>query len=119
MPDSAWAQASLDRFVAARLAAEGLAPSPPARPAEWLRRVSLDLVGLPPTVAEYEAFLVDGGNSVAPAMVTRARERVVDRLLASPHFGERWASVWLDLARYADTFGYEKDPTPGRLRDDG
>jgi hypothetical protein len=44
---------------------------------------------------------------------------VVDRLLASPHFGERWASVWLDLARYADTFGYEKDPTPGRLRDDG
>jgi len=111
VPDPAWPQASLDRFVAARLAAEGLSPSPPARPAEWLRRVSLDLVGLPPTVAEYEAFLVDGGNSVALAMVTRARERVVDRLLASPHFGERWASVWLDLARYADTFGYEKDPT--------
>ena len=111
VPDPAWPQASLDRFVAARLAAEGLAPSPSAGPAEWLRRVSLDLVGLPPTVAEYEAFLADGGDAADQAAVRRAREAVVDRLLASPHFGERWASVWLDLARYADTFGYEKDPT--------
>jgi hypothetical protein len=111
VPDPAWPRTSLDAFVAARLASEGLAPSPPAGSAEWLRRVSLDLVGLPPAVAEYEAFLADGGGSEDPAEAERARERMVDRLLASPHFGERWASVWLDLARYADTFGYEKDPT--------
>jgi hypothetical protein len=110
-PDPAWPRTSLDSFVAARLAAEGLVASPPAGPAEWLRRVSLDLVGLPPTAADFAAFLEAGGGSADGAVVHRAQEQVVDRLLASPHFGERWASMWLDLARYADTFGFEKDPT--------
>ena len=76
-------------------------PSPEAAKATLLRRVSLDLTGLPPTPADLDAFLAD----TAPD----AYERVVDRLLASPHYGERWARPWLDLARYADTNGYEKD----------
>jgi len=103
--DAAWGHVPFDAFVRARQEQEGLAPTRPAGAAEWLRRVSLDLTGLPPTVEEFEAFVADGGPDVAGA-----RARVVDRLLASPHFGERWASVWLDLARYADTFGFEKDP---------
>jgi len=107
--DDAWPRAPLDAFVAARLAAEGLRPTPQAAPAEWLRRVSLDLVGLPPSVEEFDGFLADGGSSADPAIARAARARQVDRLLASPHFGERWASVWLDLARYADTLGFEKD----------
>ena len=107
----AWCRVPLDAFVADRLAAEGLTPSPAARPVEWMRRVSLDLIGLPPSIEEFEAFVADGGGSAEPQAATAARERVVDRLLASPRFGERWASVWLDLARYADTFGFEKDPT--------
>ena len=78
-----------------------LAPSPEASREALLRRVSLDLVGLPPTPAEIDAFLAD----TSPG----AYERVVDRLLASPHYGERWARPWLDLARYADSNGYEKD----------
>jgi hypothetical protein len=110
VPDAAWPRLPLDAFVAARLAAEGLEPAPAARPSAWLRRVSLDLTGLPPSVAEFEAFVADGG-AADPQAAAAARERVVDRLLASPRFGERWASVWLDLARYADTFGFEKDPT--------
>lgn len=108
--DAAWGRVPFDAFVRARLEAEGLAPSRPAGAAEWLRRVSLDLTGLPPTVEEFEAFVADGGAG-SDATAQTARARVVDRLLASPHFGERWASVWLDLARYADTFGFEKDPT--------
>ena len=103
--NKSWAKVSADNFILARLEAEGLKPSPEAAPAEWLRRVSLDLTGLPPTQEEYEAFVSDRAKNAAAA-----RERVVDRLLASPQFGERWASVWLDLARYSDTFGYEKDP---------
>lgn len=91
----------IDAFVLARLEKEKLAPSPEADRAALLRRVSLDLVGLPPSPAEIVAFVADR----AP----HAYERQVDRLLASPHFGERWASLWLDLARYADTKGYEKD----------
>jgi hypothetical protein len=106
-----WGATSLDPFVAARADAAGLEPAAPAGAAEWLRRVSLDLVGLPPTVDEFDAFLADGGGAAEATTVQRAKERVVDRLLASPPFGERWASVWLDLARYADTFGFEKDPT--------
>ena len=66
-----------------------------------MRRVSLDLIGLPPTPAETDAFLADAAPD--------AYDRVVDRLLASPHYGERWARPWLDLARYADSNGYEKD----------
>ena len=80
---------------------EGLKPSPEADRATLLRRVSLDLVGLPPTPEEVDAFLADRSPD--------AYERQVDRLLASPHYGERWARRWLDLARYADTNGYEKD----------
>ena len=73
----------------------------PGRKAALLRRVSLDLTGLPPTLAEEQAFLADASPN--------AYEKQVDRLLASPRYGERWASMWLDLARYADTKGYEKD----------
>ncbi|MFM7207989.1 MAG: PSD1 and planctomycete cytochrome C domain-containing protein [Planctomycetaceae bacterium] len=109
--DSTWPRVPFDGFVAARLAAEGLPAAPPARPHEWLRRVSLDLVGLPPTIEDYDAYLADGGGSGDPHAVQLAKERVVARLLAAPQFGERWAAVWLDLARYADTFGFEKDPT--------
>lgn len=106
----AWPRVPLDAYIAARFDAEGLEPAKPAPPAEWLRRVSLDLVGLPPSIQEFEAFVADGGGSGDIAVSQAARERVVDRLLASPHFGERWATMWLDLARYADTLGFEKDP---------
>ena len=91
----------IDRFILRRLEAEGLSPNPPAAKETLLRRVSLDLIGLPPTLEEVDAFLADQSPE--------AYERAVDRLLASPHYGERWARRWLDLARYADTNGYEKD----------
>ena len=92
---------SIDRFLAARLAAESLAAAPEAKPEVLLRRASLDLTGLPPTPEETDAFFAD----TKPG----AYERLVDRLLASPRFGEHWARWWSDLARYADTKGYEKD----------
>ena len=91
----------IDNFLLARLEQEGLSYSPEASKETLARRVSLDLIGLPPTPAELTAFLND--------MRPDAYERYVDRLLASPHFGERWARRWLDLARYADSNGYEKD----------
>jgi len=91
----------IDAFVAARLEAVGIIPAPAADPVRWLRRVTLDLTGLPPTLAELAAFEADR----SPA----ARGRVVDRLLASPRFGERWARPWLDLARYADSHGFQRD----------
>ena len=96
-----WVRNPIDAFVLARLEAEGMAPSPEAERLTLLRRVSLDLTGLLPTPAEADAFLADRAPD--------AYERAVDRLLASPHFGERWARPWLDLARYADSHGYEKD----------
>ena len=96
-----WIRNPIDRFVLARLEREGLAPAPEADRETLIRRVSLDLTGLPPTLAEVDAFLADTSAD--------AYEKVVDRLLASPHYGERWARPWLDLARYADTNGYEKD----------
>ncbi|MEO5823519.1 MAG: PSD1 and planctomycete cytochrome C domain-containing protein [Vicinamibacteraceae bacterium] len=96
-----WIRTPVDRFVLARLDREQLAPSAEADKATLLRRVTLDLTGLPPTLDEIQAFAAD----TTPG----AYERVVDRLLASPHYGERWARPWLDLARYADTNGYEKD----------
>jgi mono/diheme cytochrome c family protein len=96
-----WARNPIDRFILARLDQAGLAPSPAADPATLLRRVSLDVIGLPPSTGEVEAFLSDP----APG----AYERVVDRLMASPHFGERWARPWLDQARYADSNGYNID----------
>ena len=94
-------QNAIDRFVLARLEAEGLEASPEADRLTLLRRLSLDLVGLPPSWEEAEQFLADGSPE--------AYERVVDRLLDSEHYGEKWARHWLDLARYADSDGYEKD----------
>lgn len=91
----------IDAFVFARLEREGLTPSPQADPARLLRRVTLDLTGLPPTPAEIDAFLADAAPN--------AYEKVVTRLLASPHFGERMAWDWLDAARYADSNGYQGD----------
>ena len=92
----------IDTFVFARLEREKLPPSPEAGRESLLRRVTLDLTGLPPTPAEMEAFVTDRAPD--------AYERVVDRLLASPRYGERWAWDWLDLARYADTNGFQGDP---------
>ena len=99
--NTAWARTPIDRFVLARLDAEKLSPSPEASKSTLLRRVTFDLIGLPPTPEELDAFLTDASPD--------AYEKVVDRLLASPHYGERWARPWLDLARYADTNGFEKD----------
>ena len=97
-----WPANPVDRFVLARLDREGLKPSPPASKEDWLRRVTFDLTGLPPTpVADIDAFLADDSP--------QAHEKVVDRLLASPRFGERMAVDWLDVARYADSFGYQAD----------
>lgn len=95
----------IDVFVVARLEAEGIAPSPEADRVTLLRRLKLDLIGLPPTPAEVDEFLADRGPD--------AYERLVDRLLASPHYGERWGRHWLDQARYADSNGYTIDgPRP-------
>ena len=110
--DTAWPRNEIDRFVLARLEQAGLAPAPEADPAALLRRVTLDLTGLPPTPAEIDAFFDDRARAAGSrAALDAAYERVVDRLLASPHFGERWAVPWLDVARYADSNGYEKDAT--------
>jgi mono/diheme cytochrome c family protein len=98
---SAWVRNPIDRFVFARLAKEGVQPSPEAPKATLLRRASLDLRGLPPTPQELEEFLADHRPD--------AYERRVDQFLASPHYGERFARPWLDLARYADSDGFEKD----------
>jgi mono/diheme cytochrome c family protein len=97
----AWVRNPIDAFILARLEAAGLEPSPEAEKATLLRRVSLDLLGLPPTVEQIEEFLSDPGRD--------AYERMVDRLLGSPHYGERWARHWLDVARYADSNGYTID----------
>ena len=102
----------LDSFLLAKLHAAGLTFSPPAKKEAQLRRVSLDLIGLPPTLAELDAFLADTSPD--------AWAKVVDRLLDSPHYGERWGRHWLDLARYADTEGFEHDvtrPNAWRYRD--
>ncbi len=99
--NAGWCRNEIDRFVLARLEKAGLKPSPEASRSDWLRRVTLDLTGLPPTPAELEAFLTDR----AP----QAYEKVVDRLLTSPRFGEQMAVPWLDVARYADSYGYQSD----------
>jgi hypothetical protein len=96
-----WPRNPIDHFTLARMEAAGLAPSPAADKYTLVRRVYLDLVGIPPTPAEADAFV----NDQSP----KAYEALVDRLLKSTHYGERWARRWLDLARYADTNGYEKD----------
>ncbi len=98
---SAWPRQPVDCFILAKLESKGLMPAPPADKRTLLRRLSFDLVGLPPTPADIEAFLRDSSPD--------ALEKVVDRLLASPQFGERWARHWLDLVRYAETRGHEFD----------
>ena len=100
-----WVRNPIDAFGLAKLESEGIDPAPEADRSTLIRRLGLDLLGLPPTPEEVEAFLGDTSPD--------AYERLVDRLLDSPHFGERWTRHWLDLARYADSDGYEKDrPRP-------
>lgn len=99
--DEPWVRNEIDRFVLARLEEEGLQPKPEADKERLLRRVTMDLTGLPPTIEEIDAFLADTSAD--------AYENVVDRLLASPHYGERMAMSWLDVARYADSHGYSQD----------
>jgi hypothetical protein len=99
---SRWPRNPIDAFILARLEKENLAPSSEADRPTLIRRLSLDLTGLPPPLAEVDAFAADKSKD--------AYEKLVDRLLASPHYGEKWARHWLDLARYADTHGYEADP---------
>jgi Protein of unknown function (DUF1553)/Protein of unknown function (DUF1549)/Planctomycete cytochrome C len=98
---SAWPTTEVDRFILNRLEAEGLSPSPQADKTTLIRRVTLDLTGLPPTLAEADAFLVDPAPD--------AYQKVVDRLLASPRYGEHMARFWLDVARYGDTHGLHLD----------
>src|SRR5205085_11196843 len=94
----AWCRKDLDCFILARLESKGLTPAPAADKRTLLRRVTFDLIGLPPTPEEVAAFEADAAPD--------AFAKVVDRLLASPHYGERWGRHWLDVARYADTKGY-------------
>ena len=96
-----WVRTPVDRFVLAELEAHGLAPAAPADRRTLIRRVYFDLIGLPPTPDEADAFAADPDP--------RAYERLVDRLLTSPHYGERWARHWMDVARFAESHGYEQD----------
>ncbi|MFO0365471.1 MAG: DUF1549 domain-containing protein, partial [Acidobacteriota bacterium] len=108
----AWIKTPIDRFVLAALEAKGLAPAAPAAKLALLRRVTFDLTGLPPTLAEIEAFLADPSP--------QAYDQVIDRLLASPRYGERWGRHWLDVARLADSTGMDEDnlyPHAWRYRD--
>jgi len=110
--DRHWLRTSVDAFVLASLQREGLRPAPEADRRILVRRLSFDLTGLPPTPGEIDAFLRDAGPD--------AYERLVDRLLASPHYGERWAQHWLDVVRYAESEGFEYDnyrPGMWRYRD--
>jgi mono/diheme cytochrome c family protein len=110
--DQTWVRNPIDAFILARLEKEGIAPSPEADKPTLIRRLSIDLTGLPPTPAEVADYINDSSQ--------RAYETLVDRLLASPHYGERYARYWLDLTRYADSDGYEKDlgrPHAWRFRD--
>lgn len=112
LPESEWVRTPIDAFVLDKLRKAGLQPSSPASKSALIRRASYDLIGLPPTPAEVEAFMADDSAG--------AYERVIDRLLASPHYGERWGRHWLDLVRYAETNSYERDgakPFVWRYRD--
>jgi len=114
-PAGGWGRNPIDRFVYQKLKKEGLAPAPEASPATLIRRVTFDLAGLPPTPEEVEAFVRECRHDASGAY-----ERLVDRLLASPRYGERWARQWLDLVRYADSDGYRADeyrPHAWRYRD--
>jgi hypothetical protein len=99
--ENSWAKNDIDRFILQNLKKEGLKPTEEAPKATLLRRVYLDLIGLPPTPEQLAKFLADDSDD--------AYEKVVDKLLKSPQFGEKWASMWLDLARYSDSKGYQKD----------
>jgi cytochrome c553 len=99
--DTAWPRTPVDRFLLTRLEEKGIKPAPPIDRQGWLRRVTYDLIGLPPAPAEIQGFLADSS--------TNAEENVVDRLLASQHYGERWARHWLDLVRFVETNGHEFD----------
>jgi hypothetical protein len=99
--DHAWIHTPIDRFILGALESRGLKPNPPADRRTLIRRVSFDLTGLPPSCAEIDAFITDPSPD--------AYERLVDHLLASPHFGERYASHWMDVARFAESHGYEQD----------
>src|SRR5688572_19799608 len=101
LPTSEWTRNPIDQFVLATLQDKQIPPSPEANGNVLIRRLYLDLIGLPPRPEEVEAFLRDDSPN--------AYERIVDQLLASAHFGEQWGRHWLDLARYADSDGYEKD----------
>lgn len=101
--DGSWVKTPIDQFILAKLEAKAIAPAKPADPRTLIRRVSYDLLGLPPDPAWVEEF--------AKNPTDLAYEKFVDKLLADPRYGERWARPWLDLARYADTNGYEKDRT--------
>jgi hypothetical protein len=110
--DSAWCVNPIDRFVLARLEAAGISPSPPADRVTLIRRMTFDLTGLPPTPDEVDRYLADDQPG--------AYERLVDRLLATPAYGERWAQHWLDLARFAESDGFEHDhvrPDAWKYRD--
>ncbi len=110
--NTAWVKTPVDAFVLARLEKEGLTPAQPADRATLLRRVTFDLTGLPPSPEEIDAFVKDPSPN--------AYANVVERLLASPHYGERWGQHWLDVVRYADTDGFEYDalrPDAWRYRD--
>ena len=115
--EAAWPSNDIDCFVLAELEARDLAPAPPADLRAWLRRVTLDLVGLPPTPEEVAVFVVDASTADTSL---RAFERVVDRLLASPRYGERAARQWLDVVRYTDLFDARSlggaDDDPGDVR---
>lgn len=100
--DVAWVHNPIDNFILSRLEQEGLKPSPEANRYTLIRRLSLDMIGLPPTPHEVEEFVNDRSPD--------AYEKLVDRLQANPHYGEKWARHWLDLARYADSSGYGSDP---------
>ena len=109
---SEWVENPIDAFILQKLQAKGLSPSGPAEPRAWLRRVTLDLIGLPPTPEQMADFLLDPSPE--------GRGRAVDRLLADPGYGVRWGRRWLDVVRYADTNGYERDgakPHAWRYRD--
>jgi uncharacterized protein DUF1553/uncharacterized protein DUF1549 len=109
---STWVRNPIDTFILARLEAKGLRPNPAAQPRALLRRIHLDLAGLPPTPAEQESFLGDPSE--------KALDRIIDSLLARPSYGERWGRHWLDLVRFAETNGYERDasrPEVWRYRD--
>ena len=110
--NSVWSESAVDRFILAKLEAAGLAPAPKADKRTLIRRVTFDLLGLPPTPAEIEAFLADESFD--------AFARLVDRLLASPAYGEKWGRHWLDVARYADSNGFDENIAHGnawRYRD--